>query len=156
MAKKHKAKKVVAPTPASLREKEPPYMVQIGDPKMLRKDLLESLRDIIIFMQGYEKFRKIQEEKLATFATLRSDLKEINSLVDNKLKHYFPKGKLKALSESKQLKEKEREMAAPVETAALVQPAPKIQSSAPPVSKSELDELESQLKDIESQLRNVG
>ena len=62
MAKKSKLKKVVKktarkksiPSGSTFLEKEPEYMIQISDPKMLRKDLLESLREVIIFMQGYE------------------------------------------------------------------------------------------------------
>ena len=50
-----------------LREKNPDYMIQINDPRSLRKELLETLREIIIFMQSYEKFRKIQEEKVMIF-----------------------------------------------------------------------------------------
>ncbi len=61
---------------------EPNFMIQVSEPKILRKDVLEALRDVIIFMQGYEKFRKIQEEKIATFAQLRDDVKELTSLMD--------------------------------------------------------------------------
>src|SRR3989338_4955922 len=83
-------KKVV---PAKL-EKEPDYMVQIAEPKMVRKDLLESLREVIIFMQGYEKFKKVQEDKVALFTALKSDVRELNLLIEGQLKKYLPKGKL--------------------------------------------------------------
>ena len=79
-------KKIVPKKVPAAREREPEYMVQLGDPKMVRKDLLESLREIIIFMQGYEKFRKIQEEKKKVFSALNDDLKELNTLLDLKLK----------------------------------------------------------------------
>src|SRR3990167_9497142 len=69
-------------------------MIQLHEPKNLRKDILEGLREIIIFMQGYEAFRMIQEEKVRTFAQLRDDVKSLNSLMDNKLRRYLPKGKL--------------------------------------------------------------
>ena len=49
-----KRRKVVKPI---AREKEPEYVVNISDPKGLRKDILETLREVIIFMQSYEKFR---------------------------------------------------------------------------------------------------
>src|SRR3989338_9644690 len=69
-------------------------MVQVSDPKNVRKDLLEALREIIIFMQGYEAFRKIQEEKIAVFSQLKDDVKSLNNLVDSKLRRVLPKGKL--------------------------------------------------------------
>ncbi|MEK6901619.1 MAG: hypothetical protein AABX37_04705 [Nanoarchaeota archaeon] len=140
------------------REKEPDYMVQIRDPKMLRKDLLESLREIIMFMQGYEKFRKIQEEKIAQFTLLRKKVKELNTLLDVRLRGHFPKGKLAATKEKhKDVKEQKPQAAPeqPMEVFAPVTPlqAPTPREVAPP--RDELDELEAQLKEIENQLRNI-
>ncbi|MBI2102798.1 hypothetical protein HYT55_03085 [Candidatus Woesearchaeota archaeon] len=137
-------------------EKEPEYMIQVGDPKMLRKDLLESLREVIIFMQGYETFRKIQEEKVALFTILKSQIKEINTLVDSKLKKYLPKGKLRSFSE-KQLHHQEQVEELPAEEAQPLEVVPVATrrtetQRAPP---SELDELEKQLRDIENQLQNI-
>lgn len=138
-------------------EKEPEYMIQVSDPKMLRKDLLESLREVIIFMQGYETFRKIQEEKVALFTILKSQIKEINSLVDTKLKKYLPKGKLRAFSEKQlhhqeQVEELPAEEAQPLEVVPVTTARRAEPQRAPP---SELDELEKQLRDIENQLQNI-
>ncbi|MBT6773839.1 hypothetical protein HOA91_00565 [Candidatus Woesearchaeota archaeon] len=66
----------------------------------------------------------------------------------DKLKHHFPKGKLKAVSEEKHPEE-------PLDE----EPTMEIPKPVPaPVKKtaSELDELESQLKDIEGQLRTMN
>ncbi len=158
--KKNKiAPKAVAPP--VVKEKEPSYVVQVNDPKMLRRDILESLREIIIFMQGYERFRKIQEEKVALFSTLKKDLRELNGLMETKLKVYLPKGKLKGLkSISSPLTKPVEE--APHEEAEEEEPLPKKVEEKPtyaprkePSYRNELDELESQLKDIEGQLRRV-
>ena len=132
-----------------VKEKHPEYMVHIADPKMLRKDLLESLREIIIFMQGYEKFRQIQEEKVAHFSSLKARSRDLNNLVDNKLKHYFPKGKagpVKVKTEAPPVEEPEL----PAGREPMVVTGPR---ELP--RRSDLDELESQLKDIESQLKRV-
>ena len=67
---------------SAVKEKEPSYVVQVNDPKMLRRDILESLREIIIFMQGYERFRKIQEEKVALFSALKKDVRELNGFIE--------------------------------------------------------------------------
>ena len=160
--------------------KDPEYMVQVNDPAMLRKDILESLREIIIFMQGYEKFRVLQDEKVALFLALKNQVKELNRLIGSKLKAHFPKGKLRPVS-AQQVEETLEEEIRPTQPRAEVEgtmptpippsraapmpasapssgPAPipaaaAIQPSMPPAS--ELDELERQLKDIEGQLRGI-
>jgi len=163
MVKKGKARKTVPArrkkVPVKNESEGPQYMVQVNEPKMLRKDLLESLREIIIFMQGYEKFRQIQTEKVNLFNSLKTDVKELNTLIEHKLKKYFPQGKLKAVMKEKPKEESfdddeeskvevfkeepKKKMVAPVST---------YQQDLP---SNELDELESQLKDIEGQLRSI-
>ena len=130
-------------------------MVQINDPKNVRKDLLEALREIIIFMQGYEAFRKIQEEKVAVFSQLRDDVKALNNLVDYKLRRVLPKGKLAGL-----VKRPTQRMELEVVEKEDMEPMPKAQPKAAPRPEpvqddSGLDELESQLQDIESRLKRM-
>ena len=137
------------------RDKGLNMMVQLSEPKNLRKDILEALREIIIFMQGYEAFRKIQEEKVATFSQLREDVKVLNSLIDSKLRRYLPKGKLAGIVKkpaTKKEEPEEREIPAPREM-------PMMRSTPKPEPKKEsdeLDELESQLQDIEGRLRRIN
>jgi hypothetical protein len=147
-----RTKKAVKRKPVS-REKEPEYMVQVYDPKNTRKNILESLREVIIFMQSYEKFKKIQEEKVATFTQLKTSITEINRLVEGQLKSYFPKGKLKALGIKP---EPVKKVQVPVEEF-VPEMAEEVKQEVP-VKKtaSELDELEAQLKDIEGQLRTMS
>lgn len=153
-----KTKPVVKHHPFS-KEKEPEYVVQIQDPRMVRKGLLESLRDLIIFMQGYEQFRQLQETKVAQFAALRNEVKELNHLLDAKLRHHFPKGKVhvpttaaasKPAQRIAQQEEMEEEKVVVPVRSSMRKEAP-----APTVKKSDLDELEQQLQDIENQLRDV-
>lgn len=134
-------------------------MVQIGDPKSLRKELLEALRDVIIFMQGYEQFIRIQEEKVAVFTALKSSVKELNALIDVDLRKYFPRGELQPLkmlrpgSGLQGLPPLPKEEEEPLEEEA---PAEEKRERAPERKpKSDLDLLESQLKDIEKQLQKI-
>ncbi len=152
---KKSAQKVVAEAPS--REKEPDYMVQVRDPKMLRKDLLEGLREIILFMQGYEKFRKIQEEKVALFVQLRKKVKELNTLLNVRLQGHFPPGKLAAVKEkyTKPIEQQPAAQEQPIVAAAPALPVQAPPQEAPP-AKDDLDELEAQLKEIENQLRNIN
>ena len=138
--------------------KEPEYMVQVSDPKMIRKDLLESLREVIIFMQGYEKFRSMQQEKVALFTALKTEVKELHAL-NEKLRKKLPKGKLQPVTaeqqQKKNVEEAVQEMPEEVpeehhEEPVAAPPAP--EPAAPP---SGLAALESQLQDIEQQLQNI-
>lgn len=150
------------------KEKEPEYVVQIQEPRMVRKELLESLRDLIIFMQGYEQFRKLQEEKVAQFSALRNDVKELNHLLDAKLRHHFPKGKAKPAAATAAAPAALKPAARPAPTLKLDEepeeenpvmparaPAMRKETPAPSTKKSDLDELEQQLREIEDQLRDV-
>ena len=123
----------------------PEFMVQISDPKLLRKDILESLKESIIFMQGYEKFRAVQEEKVTIFKELKSHIAALNVL-NNKLKRYLPKGNLPLNQPSKlEIPQVEDELLDEEE----VIPAPKSRRN------SDLDELENNLRDIEKQLQKI-
>ncbi|MDP3734534.1 MAG: hypothetical protein Q8R37_04860 [Nanoarchaeota archaeon] len=129
-------------------EKEPEYMIQISDPKMVRKDILESLREVIIFMQGYEKFRRIQEEKVTMFNQLKKDIKELNMLT-GKLRKYLPQGKIQPAKEKpKRMMAKEEQEEMEEET-----PAETMPQETP--EQNDLTELESQLSDIESELSKI-
>ena len=137
------------------KEREPEYMVQVHEPANLRKNVLESLREIIIFMQSYEKFRQIQEEKVAIFNELKEDIKQLSILLDHKLKRHFPKGKLSVAAQRREVpritvpEDVDEDIEETTETPRAV---------SAPVSHpiTELDELESQLRDIEGQLRKIN
>ncbi len=153
-----KAKPLPKHHPAA-KEKEPEYVVQVPEPRMVRKELLESLRDLIIFMQGYEQFRKLQEQKVAQFSALRSEVKELNHLLDVKLRQHFPTGKVKSLPVSptapKPVLRIEPEDAEEEKPVIPVRMPARKEAPAPAAQKSDLDELEQQLRDIEDQLRDV-
>ncbi|MBT4936257.1 hypothetical protein HOL21_01295 [Candidatus Woesearchaeota archaeon] len=134
---------------------EPDYMVQVSEPKLVRKDLLESLREVIIFMQGYEKFRRIQEEKVALFTQLKIEVKQLNVLVNDKLRKYLPKGKLRAVTPQNVAEQQQKAAGIGPQVQVVNQPAP---TTAPPKQELEDDnlaQLEGQLRDIERQLQGI-
>ena len=139
----------------ALKENEPNYVVQLGDPKMLRKDVLEALREVILFMQGYDKFRKVQEEKLALFSLLKNDVRELNTILDLKLKKYLPRGKLKLIKQEVQKESSQVKVVplSPVER--IVVEKYHDEPTTATMGSNELEELENQLKNIESQLKNI-
>jgi hypothetical protein len=140
------------------KDREPEYMVQVHEPTNLRKNVLESLREIIIFMQSYEKFKQIQEEKVTTFNSLKDSIKQLTTLLDHKLKRHFPKGKLS----TSMLRREVPKMVIPEqmeeEPQEMESEAPARKTAYAPESHpiTELDELESQLRDIEGQLRKIN
>ena len=169
--KKKRKSEVKRQKPKKFEKKKsgPNYMVQIGDPKALRRDLLETLRELIILMQSYEKFKIIQEAKVNYLNTLKTDVKELNLLIE-KLKKFFPQGKLKAVTkpEFKLSIEKRNMEAVPQpqqmerEMPGIKEPGDEEESTAPtsiPPSTSkprgDIDELEAQLRDIEGQLKRI-
>lgn len=130
--------------------KEPDLMVQIAEPSVLRRDILEGLREIIIFMQGYERFKKLQDEKMKTYADLRDDLRQINSLINNHLSRYVPRGKLRGLV---QAVPKQEQVIATAESK--VEPRTKIPEPVVITEDDPFTHLEGQLKDIERELQNM-
>ncbi len=154
--KKHVVRKIVA------KEREPEFMVQINDPATMRKDVLESLKEVILFMQGYEQLRKVQEEKMALFMKLKGDVRDLNLLIETKLRRNFPRGKFKPTPREEIHEESHEEetvasvstVSAPVAVAPRVVNAP-AKKEAVPEPPSELDELEAQLREIESQLNGL-
>jgi hypothetical protein len=134
------------------KDEEPSFMVQVAEPKMLRKDILESLREVIIFMQGYEKFMSIQEEKVSLFSSLQTEVKDLRFLINDKLRKLLPKGKLPAvnLTRKREMEEVERKSLSQNEVEVV-----NIRAEPESKPKDDLFELESQLKDIESQLQSI-
>ena len=152
MAKKRKVVKRKIQVQIKPKEKEPGFMVRVNEPKLVRKDILESLREVILFMQSYEQFKQVQAEKVATLASLRASVKELNTLINSKLRVYFPKGKLNAMRGTQDIEMKEEEALTNIPGSYTPEPT----ASEPSVEGNEIDELEGQLRDIENQLKNIN
>ncbi len=75
-------------------EPEQLFYVGVRDPMEVRRNILESSREAINFMQRLERIKKIREEKMHSVHQLRTDIKELRSLL-NKLKQALPKTKLR-------------------------------------------------------------
>jgi hypothetical protein len=152
--KRAKAKPVLKTTSAA---REPEFTIQIGDPQALRKDLLESIRELIMFMQGFDRFKKLQQEKLVEFSKLKADARALTLLVDTKMRRCLPKGTLKSKAvkeeKAKKVVAERREEVMPesltiASNRSLPEPVPRSEHS-------ELEELEAQLQEIENQLKKV-
>lgn len=125
------------------KPEEKPYFIGLNNPTELRKNILEPTREVIQFLQNYEEFKKIKEEKTKYIIQLKDDLKQIRLSV-NQLKKALPQNKLR-IEKPKKIKEAKKE-ALPVEAKAA--PAPLL----PP---TELDSLEKELNEIEKKLGSL-
>lgn len=154
--KKQKRGKKNTPIPMVIKHHEPEYMVQISEPTALRKDVLESLREIIIFMQGYERFRKIQEEKVLAITALRTQIRQLHQLLEMQMRKYLPPGKLHAVLPQKAKEETETHQGEDTDGPD-DQPLLRKASVAaePPLPPTDLEELESELRNIEGQLKGM-
>ncbi len=151
---KAKAKPVFKTVSAA---REPEFTVQIGDSQAVRKDLLESIRELILFMQGFDRFKKLQQEKTAEFFKLKTDARALTALVDTKIRRCLPKGTLKskAIKEEKNKKGKNPEEIAAMPESVTIASDLLPTADIPKPKLSELEELEAQLQDIENQLKRV-
>ncbi len=160
MAKKKttKRKRTTSKRKPVAKPKEP-YFIGLGDPVELRRNVLEPTREVIQFLQSYEEFKKVKEEKTFTIGLLKEDLREIK-LTINKLRRLLPRSKLKAErtygrikkeieAEHPELKPKPEPKPEPVPEQ---EPEPE---PAPPVH-PELDSLEKELGEIEKKLSSLS
>jgi len=118
------------------------FFVQVSEPDEVRRDILESLKEILELLQKFEKFKHRRHEKLEKIQHLRKLIKDANKLMGN-LKLKLPQTNLRgmAVRESpKPAKKKE------------IKEAPKKKETRK--EKTELEKLEDELSAIESKLKS--
>ena len=156
MAKKKTTKKRRT-TRKSVSPKKEPYFIGLGDPVELRRNVLEPTREVIQFLQSYEEFKKVKEEKTFTIGLLKEDLKEIKTTI-NKLRRLLPRSKLKAERTYGRIK-KEIESEHPElkpKPEPKPEPVPEPEPEPLPPAHPELDSLEKELGEIEKKLGSLS
>ena len=157
------------------KEAEEVFYVGLRDPVEVRRNILESTREAVQFLQRYEKLKSIRDEKREASKLLHNDIKELKALV-NRLKRVLPKSKLriklhkehvlvkcsrcgakfdtKTDLEKHQKKHKKKKKKAKAEKKA---PAKKVEAPKEETKPlTELEHLESELSDIESKLGKLS
>jgi hypothetical protein len=114
--------------------------VQVAEPDEIRRDILESLKEILETLQRFEKFRRTRHDKLEKIQHLRKLVKETHKLMGN-LKLRLPQTSFKvtAPKEPKPAKKSQKQKEAPKKEAR---------------KRTELDRLEEELSAIESKLKS--
>ena len=71
------------------------FFVQVKEPSEVRRNILETLRDIVEVLRRFEKFKHLRHEKLEKINNLRGLLKETNKVFGT-LKSKLPQTNLRA------------------------------------------------------------
>ncbi|MBI2575741.1 hypothetical protein HYV84_00880 [Candidatus Woesearchaeota archaeon] len=125
------------------KEKEDGIFVGVKDPLRVRKDILESSRDVLEGLKSYESFKQVREEKRMLFEQLRSDARSISLLI-GRLRGELPQLKVPAAKVEK----------------AKEQPQPKQGKMVPAVEKAkpatEVQRLEEELAQLEEAVQKMG
>src|SRR3989338_4352152 len=112
MARKKSRAKAAAKAPKT----EEVFYVGVQDPTEVRRNVLESYRDAVHFLQQHEKLKALRAQKAHALEEERADVRELKTLV-LRLKRGMPKTKLRV-----KLNEEHREAKAPVEKKAEEKP----------------------------------
>lgn len=115
------------------------FFVQVREPSEVRRNILESLKEILELLQRFEKFKHLRHEKLIKIQRLRVLMKDTNKLLGD-LKMKLPQTSLKGVSAKEAPKPRKV--------------AQKKREEQPKKGKSELERLESELSAIESKLKS--
>lgn len=70
------------------------FFAQVKEPVEIRRNILETLKEILEVLQRFEKFKHIRQEKLEGINKLRNSLKDANKMLGN-LKLRLPQTNLR-------------------------------------------------------------
>lgn len=146
--------------PAKKKEEKSVYYVGMRDPVELRRQILESSKEMIQYIQRAEKFKEIRKEKSEEIIKLKNLVSEIIRLV-NKAKAELPKTNIRARLHKHEEKEKAKDKMLKREREKLekaeMKKAKKIKEiEKKPKEMTELAKLEAELGEIESKLNRIA
>ncbi|MBI2658088.1 hypothetical protein HYX08_05340 [Candidatus Woesearchaeota archaeon] len=125
------------------------FFVQIKEPTDIRRNILETLKEIVEVLQRFEKFKHLRHEKLNEINKLRSQLKDANKML-GALRLKLPQTNLRAVAvRASPAKKTHHKKTKKAKAAA---PAEKIQKKEP----TELEKLEAELSAIEGKLKSLA
>lgn len=91
-----------------MEKEEEILFVEVREPSEVRRNILESLKNIVETLQRFEKFKHIRKEKIHRISMLSSELKGINKMLSD-LKNAIPETKLREIKIKSALKEEKEE-----------------------------------------------
>ncbi|MBI4438959.1 hypothetical protein HY640_03445 [Candidatus Woesearchaeota archaeon] len=118
------------------------FYVGIDEPSQLRRSVLEASKDLIRFMQRYERLKAVRSEKYAQTARLRALYHEVIGLISD-LKADLPRVDVKSLPRYEDEPKKKAQQPEQVEKKVVKR-------------MSGVERLEAELGQIEEKLRTLG
>lgn len=133
-----------------MKTKNQEFYIEIEDSVELRRQMLETSKELIGILQQYEEIKNIENQKIQEIENFRSTLKEIAADIV-RLKSLMPKVKLSELPRKAIL------VREPKHHAPEVKAAPEKQDAPEPEHPETVDsnKLESQLNEIEKKLQDL-
>lgn len=127
------------------------FFAQVKEPNEVRRNILETLKEIVEVLQRFEKFKRIRHEKLEKIHQLRGLIKDANKMLGN-LRLKMPQTNLRAAPAAenpahKKPRHKKKKKAKSEEA----NPEKK-----PKKEMTELEKLEAELGAIESKLKSLS
>jgi hypothetical protein len=132
------------------------FYVGVNEPVEIRRNILECSKDIIQYLQRFERFKQVRLEKEEEIRKLKETTHDIRVMV-RKLKNALPRTKLRAMLH----KHEEEIMMAEKEKPAKKKVVKKVveevsQERVPERKATELERLEAELGEIESRLTKLA
>lgn len=121
----------------------------ISNPVDVRRNILECARDMVHFLQMFEKFRIIREEKKEAAVILKKQIKELNTLI-NKFKAALPKTTVRTGIKKPKIELEEAPVERHEEKAA--EKPQEGSSEIPEIKMDDIEALEAELHEIEDKL----
>lgn len=125
------------------------FFVEVKGPSEVRRNILETLKEIVELLQRFEKYRHIRHEKLEKIQKLRALLKDANKMLGS-LRLKLPQTNLRATVSAGQ-KQPKKPHHKKRKKGKAAEEAPKV----PKREATELEKLESELNAIESKLKSL-
>ncbi len=121
------------------------FFVQVREPTEIRRNIFETLKEIVEVLQRFEKFKQIRHEKLEKINHLRVLLRQTNKML-GELRSKLPQTNLRAtvareMPVHKHHKKKKKAKAA--------------EEKAPKREVTEVEKLEAELSAIEAKLKSL-
>ncbi len=124
--------------------KSEPYYLVIEEPVEIRKNVLSSAKEMLEILQGFEKLKKVRQEKEQTIEEMKAKLKDIFATI-SQLKTQIPKVKEHIPHELSEVIRPERKP----------RPLHKEQKK-PSKPMTTMEKLEKELAEIEAQLSKLA
>ena len=128
----------------SAKEHNELFFVEVKEPDEVRRNILETLKEVLELLQRFENFKHLRHEKMERIQRLRILMRDTNKLV-GVLRIKLPQTNLKGMV-PKQHTPKTKKAAAKKKES----PAEKV----PKKERTELDKLQEELNAIESKLKS--